>query len=70
MTKESMLRSLDSIREQIESVIQESPQLLSDTPTHDEISVYAAAINEISCAKKDIVRASEYLSRSKKGENV
>lgn len=70
MTKESMLRSLDSIREQIESVIKESPQLLSETPTHDEISDYAAAINEISCAKKDIVRASEYLSRSKKGGDV
>ena len=47
MTKQSIIREIREIREKVEALITESPQLLGETPTACEISSYASAISDL-----------------------
>ena len=61
MTKESTIHALDSIIVQVKEVITESPQILGDTPTVEEITEYASAMSnlnlvltELDCARRHL----------------
>ena len=61
MTKESLIRSLDSILVQVKEVITESPQILSATPTLEEIADYASAMSNLNFVLTELDRAKEHL---------
>ena len=61
MTKESLVSSLDSILDQVKEVITESPQILSETPTLEEIAQYASAMSNLSFVLTELDRAKEHL---------
>ena len=61
MTKESLVSSLDSILDQVKEVITESPQILSETPTLEEIAQYASAMSNLNFVLTELDRAKEHL---------
>ena len=61
MTKGSTIHALDSIIDQVKEVIQESPQLLSETPTLQEISEYASAMTNLNFVLTELDRAKTHL---------
>lgn len=61
MTKESLVSSLDSILDQVKEVITESPQILSETPTLEEIAQYASAMSNLNFVLAELDRAKEHL---------
>ena len=61
MTKESTIHALDSIIVQVKEVIRESPQILGEAPTLDEIAEYASAISSLNCVMADLDRARRHL---------
>lgn len=61
MAKESTIHALDSIIVQVKEVIRESPQILGETPTLDEIAEYASAISSLNCVMADLDRARRHL---------
>ena len=61
MTKESTIHALDSIIVQVKEVIRESPQILGETPTLEEIFSYASAMSNLNCVMADLDRARKHL---------
>lgn len=61
MTKESTIHALDCILDQVKEVVTESPQILGETPTLDEIAEYASAISSLNCVMSDLDRARRHL---------
>ena len=61
MTKESTIHALDSIIVQVKKVITESPQILGDTPTVEEITEYASAMSNLNLVLTELDWARKHL---------
>lgn len=61
MTKESTIHALDSIIVQVKEVITESPQILGDTPTVEEITEYASAMSNLNLVLTELDWARKHL---------
>lgn len=61
MTKESTIHALDSIIIQVKGVITESPQILGDTPTVEEITEYASAMSNLNLVLAELDWAKRHL---------
>ena len=61
MTKESTIHALDSIIDQVKEVITESPQILGDTPTAEEITEYASAMSNLNLVLAELDWARRHL---------
>lgn len=65
MTKESTIHALDSIIVQVKEVITESPQILGDTPTVEEITEYASAMSNLNLVLTELDWARRHLKGGK-----
>lgn len=61
MTKGSLISALDCILDHVKEVITESPKILGDTPTLEEITEYASAMSNLNCVMSDLDRARKHL---------
>ena len=61
MTKESTIHALDSIIVQVKEVIRESPQILGETPTLEEIFGYASAMSNLNLVLAELDWAKRHL---------
>lgn len=61
MTKGSLISALDSILDQVKEVVTESPQILGDTPTLEEITEYASAMSNLNLVMTELDWAKKHL---------
>lgn len=65
ITREELFAQIDAIRMSVEDVIRLSPAVLPEFPKLEEISSYAAAMNNLSFALEDLDRAKVHLKGGK-----
>lgn len=61
MTRGSAIHSLDSIIDQVKAIITESPQILGETPTLEEIASYSSAMSNLNFVLSELDRARSHL---------